>query len=1386
MKRKITRVSTLIISVIILLSTVVGYAAERTIPSAPSYWPGGAYNTIGDDDNSASSNYTAVEITAKEYPDAGDLQFLQVRDMQYLDWGSLVKVIEIPGADGTKPSDFDLTLTLTRQQDGVDITLKKANYYYPVQQRIVAADGRQCDIFIIAVPEKRTYQTSSALSDYTTAGEKCLKAYDAISDLYWELYDEHDFPAVQGGPHPAARRSLISLSFGLQPYIHRGGTKYPISSSTNTLKEVTEDIRAVNYFSAKQAEAIFDTVFPYYIQYAQQEIPSPVLESIEAANIKGVLQADGSYVLTIPDGLDMNKVQGAIKYGVADPTAVQVSLSGAWSANGISIITLTAKDPATTHVYGDSQNGIIRSSYVIRIRSGSPSFGVNYFSAAGRIATIDDKGNKISLHLPADSPSADSQWLTSVDVEYTGTALTYLDSSRNKVAPDSLGMIELKKAKYLVIDNDCSDFAAKGTNKDSLLFSREYVLDITQGNSAECDLLSYTTGIEEESIVWNEEKITVTIPYATDWSLLKSEYTCSYDAKVEALNGEDFQNSEKTPIIYKVTAENGTSYKDYFVVVKKIPAATNNRLVAFRFGGVMGSIDHDAGTVSLELPAGTSKRFVPTIELPQYATVSPASGEVQDFTNPVTYTVTAQNGDKKEYVVTVTVSSQPVDNPQKERMQNLLNSIITAYREKDEPEDWEWLNLGLYENLQEPNTNNGFSIAEIIANRKLGPKGLMTDLARVTLMLTARGYDCSNLAQYNNGEPFADAQGNKIDNLVANLCQTTVSLNGVQFGLLALDIGNYTLPADTEHDRAFMVEYLLEQTPKGIDQGFMKLDGVASNMFALGPYQDDPKYGSQVRQWLEDGTEYLAQKVTDDYTIKSWGTLNSEIISWTICGLCSAGIDPYTDPRFSNGTKSIVTQWLDMFSIGNGFKHEAKETSPNGLATYEGCYALQWYLNFLEKGGQGKPYYLWYKQHDFAKALSSEARIYGFELEGKHGVIKEAAAAGGKNTITLELPAGTPLVRVTPKLTLSEGATLVAPNLPMTITANTEYNFTVRAEDGKTENVYALTVTLKDDLDASGAELYLDTLALEDKNSRPLSIIGRTVTETKSGADIILNVDAGKDVTALLISADISYKATATPALDGKAAMDLSDWTSFVIKSQDGTATKTYRIKVVAKGQASISAFSLTVNGTTYKGTIDDQKGTIVVNGVDDSGLTTTKLVPSITLGKGTTVCSPAPGLEQDFSGEVHYTVTGSDVVSRTYTVNVYNKNGQRISASGDNTDPVTPATARITSFKVLGVEGVIDDSAGTITITLPDGTDVTRVAPVVTVPAGAVVSPVSGEVVNLSMPVAYTVTLGSDSRTYTVRVIYQRSTSQQLWDKIAENSTVTDHQVSKSTRNWR
>ena len=84
-----------------------------------------------------------------------------------------------------------------------------------------------------------------------------------------------------------------------------------------------------------------------------------------------------------------------------------------------------------------------------------------------------------------------------------------------------------------------------------------------------------------------------------------------------------------------------------------------------------------------------------------------------------------------------------------------------------------------------------------------------------------------------------------------------------------------------------------------------------------------------------------------------------------------------------------------------------------------------------------------------------------------------------------------------------------------------------------------------------------------------------------------------------------------------------------------------------------------------------------------------------------------------------------------------------------------------------------------------PAGTNVTAVDPSVTVTAGAVVSPVPGEVVNLTVPVVYTVTLGEETSRYTVTVTFERSVSQQLWDELGNNSDVADHQTSHTKRDW-
>ncbi|WKV11617.1 DUF5018 domain-containing protein [Marivirga harenae] len=71
---------------------------------------------------------------------------------------------------------------------------------------------------------------------------------------------------------------------------------------------------------------------------------------------------------------------------------------------------------------------------------------------------------------------------------------------------------------------------------------------------------------------------------------------------------------------------------------------------------VTGSIDVENLTIEIDVPSGADLTTLsPSISVSENATVSPASGTSQDFTNPVIYTVTAENGTSVEYTVTVNV-----------------------------------------------------------------------------------------------------------------------------------------------------------------------------------------------------------------------------------------------------------------------------------------------------------------------------------------------------------------------------------------------------------------------------------------------------------------------------------------------------------------------------------------------------------------------------------------------------------------------------------------------------------------------------------------------------------------------------------------------------------
>jgi len=75
---------------------------------------------------------------------------------------------------------------------------------------------------------------------------------------------------------------------------------------------------------------------------------------------------------------------------------------------------------------------------------------------------------------------------------------------------------------------------------------------------------------------------------------------------------------------------------------------------------VAGIVDETNYAVTLNVPYGTDlKNLTPSIVISSGATVSPASDAPQDFTNPVTYTVAAQDGSTQDYQVKVIAAAQP-------------------------------------------------------------------------------------------------------------------------------------------------------------------------------------------------------------------------------------------------------------------------------------------------------------------------------------------------------------------------------------------------------------------------------------------------------------------------------------------------------------------------------------------------------------------------------------------------------------------------------------------------------------------------------------------------------------------------------------------------------
>ena len=1340
----------------------------------------------------AFAMWPAPGITSDgDYLDAGTLYGSNGNPIasKTLSIGGFVKLYVLP--QGSTKSAYTMTPASVKFNDlpaqrgnTADLKLNHAyDFSNPVQYNITASDSRIAPVFALAV------EGTGGWSGWTEQDKTDLLG---MSELFADTFHEicltinkiKSAETAVGSYHPANADMLYALGYWLgmgtaffdDETAGQGGNllfksyedkwqaggddavEFMRTYLEKYLKLQQEGSSGSPYYMKPSAlETIYKKIVPFYLNYAlNTRIADPVIIKVTIDGSVGEIDAANRTVtVRLPAGTNLAAV-GEPVIAVADSCKVR-NTAGTVSQKRLAY-QVTPYDEA----YGTEYTSLSRS-WTVQIEEGTPrnevtSFGITV-GGKTRYATIDQTAKTITLNLP------DGTSLTGLKpiIEHTGTGTTMdgqtLDFSDGK-------------SKTLTLTN---------SNFDNL--TTTYTVTVTNHKSDENRILSYKIGDAVGTI--SGDTIAITVPYAENLTKAKADIEYSEFAKITGPSTlKEGANS------YTITSESGKTHK-YTVTITRAAVATGNQILSFRYGSAEAVIDQARGTITLELPAGSSSTFAPIIAISPYAAVKPASGQKQSFAKPVKYTVTAQDGTTNTYTVTVKISATAAENPHKKNMEELLQKIIRRYSSstRNAWEDWEWMNLGFYQHKL-ANMDDGFSIDECIKRLDTTTNVAMTNLDRKIMTLTARGFDCSNLAKYNDGKPFIDAKGNKVDNLVQILYNYTggYTINGPIFALIALDMGNYTIPADAVWTRETLLEKIL--THKYLSDGF-GLDMVTMLMQSIGPYMNDPVYGTRVTAKLEEGLKIVLESFGDKnayknpYGVQWGGVYTSEGSAQIVCAMSAMGVDCHTDPRMSDGTNSALTALLDYADYQDGYFAHTNTTPKNALATYEGCYATQWYLGFLNNGGAGHSYSLYYRQFDFSRKLSTDATITTFTLDGKQGVFGKDSA--NRDTITVTLPVGTNLSSMVPHLTLSQGATLVQPDIskPIKFVADVATPFTVQAEDGKTTRTYYVTVKLDSRVKASGAELIPSSIQLTDANIlRALDVLSTNVTVEDGVTKIELRVNAGVDTTALYLKADTSYKASCTPAVDGKTKLNLTNWTKFTVTSEDKTNTNVYQIKVTPKKQAEITSFKLTINGQTYTGAIDNKANTIKITGVDDSNLTSTSFAPDITLGEGTLICSPASGVAQDFSSAVQYIVNGDadTMISRTYTVTVLNKSGKLISKSsnGGSTEPVLTG-AKITSFKIYDTAGEIDHNAGTIIIKLPNGTNVTKVAPQITTTSGCTVYPANNQVVNLTRPIQYTVTLGKETKVYTVKVVYVRSLSQQLWDEVADNNTVNGgHQVSK------
>jgi hypothetical protein len=414
-----------------------------------------------------------------------------------------------------------------------------------------------------------------------------------------------------------------------------------------------------------------------------------------------------------------------------------------------------------------------------------------------------------------------------------------------------------------------------------------------------------------------------------------------------------------------------------------------------------------------------------------------------------------------------------------------------------------------------------------------------------------------------------------------------------------------------------------------------------------------------------------------------------------------------------------------------------------------------------------------------AKSDKAITALDFLDVSGETVVIGGSPGTDGNYPIVATVPVGTPVTSLRPVITYTgnslAGAQISSTGGPGTVTAsgNADFtnpvNYTVTAEDGSSR-VYRVTVIVQSSsagyTDARIDAFYFNNppaIGTINQADRTIAVIVPWDTNLTTlvpaihftGAKIRLGSNPVDDVTD-------------NPAHIGT---DFSSPVSYTVTALN-TNTKTYTVMVTKQIKPLSDAREITA--LTFTGVDTAGTTTVISSTADSSG----RFPIEVTVPEGTLLSSLAPVIT--YTGKFIASVTGSEVPSTSgpgtvsgSAVNFGNPpRVYRITAENGQTREYA-VTVRVDDNNVKEITvfyfanpmapGVINQSAHTITVEVPYGTNLSSLVPTISY-KGISVDPGSGMARGFSSPAVYTVRAkNGTAQPYTVTVQVKKNSAKEI-----------------------